>query len=321
MEGFFVKDVQLSKVAERVGVSLATVSKAINHCPGLGGELRERILTAADSAGLRGKPVGECDVYVIMPENPSYFWGTLRKELYERLLERGLSVKLNIYSRLGDDTIVERYLGEAEALGARVVIVAAKTKSLESRLTSLADGRLVISLCEESTARGVFFVGSDRVADGRMLGEHCAADHTELSRILVVGDDSERLRGVREALGARELRVLVPERDVTPSELARRLESLSREFGFGAVICLDGFTSLVCMALKKCFPGMPCYSFERQPLEPRYGLPHGEVVQSLPELARSCADYASRYVRLRTYPDTKRTVVASQYNIRKEITQ
>ena len=87
------KAVKLADIAEVVGVSIVTVSKALSDKPGVGPELRERIKKLAKEmgympvGGLRASRTGLTgNIGVLIPkrfvDNASFYW-----ELYQRIVD------------------------------------------------------------------------------------------------------------------------------------------------------------------------------------------------------------------------------------------
>ena len=83
-------DSVISGLAERLGVSRATVSKAIRHCSGVDTATRERILREMHRSGV-SPAAGVCDIYSILPDIPSFFW----KELQHGLAAETEALALN----------------------------------------------------------------------------------------------------------------------------------------------------------------------------------------------------------------------------------
>ncbi len=305
---------KLTAVAAELGTSRATVSKALNHCAGVSGAMRERILQAAAEKGLSGKPVSSCDIYVILPETPEYFWGALYEALRDALADCPWTSKGNLYSRMGDGDTVERYLTEAEELGARAILIAARYEGLDQRLARLCTTKAVFSICEPAVTNGFYF-GSDFAADGRALASHCLAENPGARRILLAGYPTERQAGLEAR--ARELGVETDHmplgRQDTSAEIARSLWAAWEAKPFDAVICLDGIAGEVCAALKKCRLELPCYGFEHPPVQERYGVPAGELCQDLPGIARAAVRAAVRYLEEGMLPERKWNYVASRY--------
>ncbi len=308
-----MKKSQLTAVAERIGTSSSAVSKALNHCPGLGDELRERILDAAAAEGVHGRRAA-CDVYVILPDTPTYFWRTFHHALGRALAARGLTAKYNVYTMLGNRAAVERYLDEAEAMTPAVLLIAAHYDGLAARLSAMASHRFVVSMIEPADATNVFFVGSDQRADGRMLYAHVREDLPSAHRVLLLVPfhAEERLAGFAEAADM-DCHIVRVSGGESAAELARILNAMHRTEPTDAVICMNGNTQTVCMALKKCRLTLPVYGFEKPPIDSRYPLPVGEAVQDLEGIAAALSLMAERYVRERVCPSAKYLYVASQY--------
>ncbi len=308
-----MKNRQIAKVAEQVGTSRSTVSKAINHCPGVGDDMREQVLSLAEQEGVRGKRVDTCAVYVILPDTPTFFWRQMLYELVARLSEKGIAAKINVYSRLGDRRVVERYLAEAESLNADILVIAAKYEDLDTRLSAIATRRAVFSLLEVTNAPNVFFFGSDRNRDGRLMATHCLLENPQIKRVLAIGHDPDRLKGFCDGAGSVTLQALEPPLSSTAAELARLIDQTYRAVPFDAVICLDGTTGKVGMALKKCRLSLPLYGFEHPDGDARYLIPSGEVCQDLAVIAEKTACSADNYLKSQALPPSKYSYIPSYY--------
>lgn len=185
-----MKNEGVAALAAALGVSKATVSRALGHKSGVDSATREKILEAA---GMRETP--PCEIYALLPDTPSYFWREMRGALEEAALsdtaERTLSC--NVYTRLKDSSSVCRYLVEAES--AKVVIAAASvTDETEEMFSELSRDKLVIYLSEGEGVSGVY-VGSNPEADGRALAGVYLGD-AELREcpavVLTLGGQSNR---------------------------------------------------------------------------------------------------------------------------------
>ncbi len=311
-----MKDNQVQTIARQMGVSTSAVSKALNHCAGIGSELREQILSAAGDR--REAEDGERpDVYVILPDTPAYFWRRVLAAVADQLPRKGMVIKCNVYSRLGDKNTVDRYLDEAEALSARTLLVAANHPGLSERLSGMASERAVFSLLEEVEALNVFFFGSDRTADGTRLAQAALAEHPHADSLLLVGNDRIRLEAFCKIAGPhRRIRILTPPRGSTAAELARMISANGRQSSPDLAVCTDGNTATLCMALKKCGLDIPCYGFEEQPIEPRYRRPGGDICQDIEHAVSRAVDALERYLQWGTLPDGKYNYVPSVYRQR-----
>ena len=73
-----MKKRDLSDLAQKTNVSKATISRALNHCPGVDHETRRRVLEAA---GPLSPSSSEDDMVMILPDTPRYFWNPAFIEL------------------------------------------------------------------------------------------------------------------------------------------------------------------------------------------------------------------------------------------------
>ena len=159
-----MKNDTVTTLAASMGVSKATVSRALNHCGGVDSETRERILAAAGDT-----QVPDCAIYSLLPDTPGFFWQEMRRGLGEH--EDPLyPMKCSVYTRLRDDYAVCAYL--RESVRARVLLVSASvTPPIRDILTSLLPGRFVLLLSEDDgVLTNGFYIGSDAAADGYAMG-------------------------------------------------------------------------------------------------------------------------------------------------------
>ncbi len=306
----------MTDVAQTLGVSRATVSKALNHCAGVGSEKREEILKLSEEIGLCGKSQGRITarsgIYIILPETPLYFWGRLYDHLYDELNARGALAKFNIYSKLGDDVTVKRYLKEARELDSAVLIIATHMDSVRDELEQMAEHCAVFVISSSGSCKNAFDFGSNYYRDGAALCRHCVEENPGIRRILLLGEESDRTRGFTDTFDGEARHIVVGSND-TPAALARRLDSLRREFDFEAAACLDGIGRIMLMALKKLNIKVPCYGFEQPPIEERYGMIKGKMCQDLKKIAEKLAQASEEYLSTGTLPETKHIYIESKY--------
>ena len=80
-----MKNSELEIISELTGSSKSTVSKALNHCFGVDGAMRERIITAARGQGIVSER--SCSVYAILPDSPVGFWDYVSNRLHSLLMQ------------------------------------------------------------------------------------------------------------------------------------------------------------------------------------------------------------------------------------------
>lgn len=194
----------IADIAKKLHVSTAMVSRVLRHCGGVDSQMRQRIFAEAEH--LVRADWGECAVYTILPDVPRYFWQPLREGLSDELQASEIPFKSNIYTRVRDESIVLRYLDEAERLNAWVIILAADvTPAIHQRLESIVKkNRLIILVSEYHELINSFYVGSDSYQDGYALGEYYASHFADRSLLMFTcpghSISEQRLEGFSDAL-------------------------------------------------------------------------------------------------------------------------
>jgi DNA-binding LacI/PurR family transcriptional regulator len=332
MEFFSMKQQKLSEISRASGKSVSTVSKVLRGCGGVDAETRTHILcTAADMRGSAGELTGN-DIFVILPDNPKYFW----KKACGAIRQSEIPVTLRLIaaiSREQGEALLAHYISEAEASGARALILAAHLSDrLKQRLELLAQRMLVIQLCEYEPISNTFFVGSNGVQDGRALASCISTDPTRplnvgVLRGAVSHTGVARTEGFLQGLPA-EVRLFYVEKPSTAelyaSHLARAIDALGVPLDY--LFCFDGLTTPACDALYKLRNQMQTrlIGFEYPPTAEKHvaaGRIAALAVQAPDEQTRLALSMAERYVRHRCFPDEKYCYVPSvilQMNERKE---
>ena len=178
-----MKDTTIESIANKLNVSKSTVSKVMRHCGGVDSDTRERILV--ESRSLKIEIKSDCDIYVIVPDVPQYFWKEMRKGITGNTFPDKTRVKINVYTKVRDEAAVLEYLNEAEHLNARVIIIAAHiTPSIHKKLESITDSRLIILLSEYYELNNVFYIGADSYQDGYAMGQEYISHYSDKRLVL-----------------------------------------------------------------------------------------------------------------------------------------
>ncbi len=192
-----------STIANTLGISKATVSKAIRHCGGVDMETRLRILREAMHLDLQ--PTGQAQIYCILPDTPRYFWNPLLRGIMDGVDTGHAPVKFNMITRVRDTSTAELYIEEARHVGAQVILLtAAVTPAIRDRLQAYLPHTCIILLSECGYAENTFYIGSNAYRDGYHMGELC--HHIDGDRQLLILDAplnenmEARLCGFRQAL-------------------------------------------------------------------------------------------------------------------------
>ena len=259
-----MKNDTVKRISHDLCLSRPTVSRALRHCAGVDSETRELVLERVQGTVTEASPAA-IDVYAILPDVPKYFWSEMLGALGKAATDYACSIKFNVYTKLGDEGAVLHYLNEAEALGARVILLAARiTAAIERRLTALSRGRLILLLSEFSSLPHTFYVGADPVAEGYAIGrEYCRIDDKGELLLLSVAEDANAplriegfLRACREAGRTEDIPSLTLSADIffstklLPAKLAAELAPLTRSDGHITVYASTAIPQLS-LALRK----------------------------------------------------------------------
>ncbi len=268
-----MKKNQVDIIAENTNVSPATVSKVINHRPGPSSKVRQMVFAEYDRMGFkkRESPVA---VYVILPEIPQYFWS---RDFTDRIGE-GLRIKYNIYSRMGDDDIVLRYLHQAIELEAKVIVIAAKINDeMRALLDRFSVTGLVIYLTEYNQSQGSIYVGGDAVNEGWELALLYRRYYREGDSLLMITQPDDQWSGTSKTRCTTFLKYVsdcVPfgccpidisaYTNLLPALIAREMKPYLVGGAYNRIICFHGFTHSLCHALYKLRLPYPivCFGFE-----------------------------------------------------------
>ncbi len=239
----------ISVLADRLGVSKSLVSRTVRHCPGVDSDIRRRILSVAKDYAA---PSGDrCAIYSILPDTPTHFWGPIRSALSLCRRDDVAPMKCNVYTHLQDDDCILMYLDEAEAMDARVILIAAGiTPAIRQRLMRLREKRLILLLSEYSAVPNCFYIGADAYGDGARMADAYLTLPTETVPLILTIEGNEnvslrvrgfvdRIHGLRPACQP----VTIPlEKEISrqvkirPSHIARLLSEAT--VGISAPLCV-----------------------------------------------------------------------------------
>ncbi|GAA0549695.1 LacI family DNA-binding transcriptional regulator [Saccharopolyspora erythraea] len=214
---------RMSDVADRAGVSLSTVSRALRGAPGVAPEVRERVQRAAaelsyvvsrNASGLVTGATGR--VAVLVPFLQPWFFGVALAGIGTRLRQADLDM---LVYQVGDMRGVEEYLGELP-LRRNVDAVIALSLDLDEREIAVLDevGVPVVFVSQRIPERASVFI--DNAAAARSATRHLLnLGHTSIAFVQSADStgfewsSAERVNGYREAMAEAGVRpqVLVGE--------------------------------------------------------------------------------------------------------------
>ncbi len=314
----------LEEIARETNTTKSTVSKTLNHCSGVDYQLRERILKSAQTHITSDSSSVSRDIYIILPDNPKYFWANASSAISQ--YKKKADIKLNLYSHISySETIIDSYLDESEQCKSKVlIIVGMLTLNQIRRIEELSTNRLTILLSVANTVNNAFFVGADSFADGYKLAQTFLKHHPITKRFLLITvNDSEysKSRSAGFVAGAGDVDVLslrlnAEKPALIPSITARELSELGIVETIDCVVSIDGVTHKIYNGINKLkLKKRPyCIGFECSPAD-RELLERGELRllsnQDIRTQMHLALDYATDFLQRSVFPDTKYSYIPS----------
>ena len=319
-----MKKHDLTDLVQKTKTSKSTISRALNHCPGVDPQTRRRILEAAGPQSSSS----DADLVMILPDTPRYFWNPAFTALQADTAD--MRRRFHLYSRLYDTSEVGLYLEQAARHEARLMLLSvADTPETLSLLHAYAGKIPLFFLSEYLDVPGTFYIGSDAHEDGKRLGEAYLAHFRRFSRVVCLsshanGNGRRRLEGFTGALlnegSPPPCSIALPSPGKSlPAQLARLLHD-SYPDGFDCIVCADGFLPQVCLAVQKL--GLQrqviCLGFENPPGNHPYlesGMIAAYVEQDIVTQCRTAVTLARQFLETGTYPASKYTYCPSSLTI------
>ncbi|HEY9355848.1 MAG TPA: LacI family DNA-binding transcriptional regulator, partial [Arthrobacter sp.] len=167
--------VSVESVAERAGVSVSTVSRALRSVAGVSKATRKRVQEAAEELGYSASPAASrlatgrtMTVGIVVPVLAKWFFGKVIGEATQTLREAGFDVLLYELATPGQRA---RFFGAANLHGRTDGVIIMALQPTAGELESLAaQGQAVALLGAE--APGMGSVSVDNVGAGRAAVRH-----------------------------------------------------------------------------------------------------------------------------------------------------
>lgn len=201
------------EVAERAGVSLATVSRVINGNATVSEARRAQVLQAMQSLDFRPDPMAQGlrrgqgnSVALLVGDIAQRHFAELTQHVQRALEDQGH--ELLLFNLGHQQKRLDQFLDRAARLRLRAVVLATSDAiakpSFEAARSLMAGGIRVLSLGQDLTAEGIpSIVHEERAACRRSVGHLLAQGHRHIAyvgRIRGSAIGSERFRGYRDAL-------------------------------------------------------------------------------------------------------------------------
>ena len=330
--GSGLKEEKIVQIAQKLGYAKSTVSRAVRHCGGVDAETRRIILNHMEKSDISAAK--ECDLYVILPDTPTYFWGKIYKEISSAAKSLGINPKMNLYTNLADSDLVLRYLEEALALEPKVLLIAAHvTPEIAEQLRRMSLSCAVIFLTEYNNIPNTFYFGADDFGDGFRMGQYFCEHFPDRVPIVLCCKEllSYRLRadGFMEALLQYNHKYAsnIAEKDypvdlihtgkgqLAPSLLAQYLTECVGEQENTCLYITSGSAALP-LALQKAKLKDKAVFLCHDIFLSEDGIPKTEFAasmnQDLPAQCKNAVKAAAVFIENQTFPDHKFTYTPSQ---------
>ncbi len=305
----------LEPLIEAAGTDTSTVYKVIGHKSGVASETREQILRMAVDMGL-ARVSEPSDLYIILPQVPDYFWGKLCAVIQKELADTEWRVSFHFCATTRDFYVIDHYLQDARKSGARAVLIGTHLHdSSRVAIEQLCENGPVFFICEPQEQEDCYYFGTDFYTDGILLARRISLDFPT-GNVILTGDSPERAAGFR-AVFRGNVRVL-PFDDIhlpsAPARFARALAEQAESTAVDALVCLDGITDKVCLAVSKLNRSLPCYGMECSAHVCTYldrGLLTATLCQDLDTIAHLCITSVLQYLSSGIRPTRRATLVPS----------
>lgn len=180
-------------VADRAGVSIATVSRVLNGSRPVAGDLRDRVRAAADDLGYRANLLGKAlregrshSSGLVVPDLENPFFATLAQQVSRSFARIGIDV---LISSADNDLEIERRAVES-FLGRQVDgLVLIPCDETHSAGTVRMASRSVVTVQLDRLARSVrtHYVGCDNTYGMGLVAEHILSTREPQGPILFIG--------------------------------------------------------------------------------------------------------------------------------------
>ncbi len=312
------KKVTIERIANELGVSKTTVSKAINNCPGINSDTKRTVMQAVSKYGyLPLRPAQ--DIAVILPSVPDYFWGSLRKNLFEYSKASKIACKFYVYPNLHDTNDALRCINQATEEGASALILASPDSyEIRKVLESISERILIIFIEEFLDIKNTFCICENSFSEGYALAEKYIYDFPDseyfaLLRITDFYTEKTRVSGFLQALKDNKKILLhdIKTDSSTHTQSAWIARELSKTEKLpDCILCPSGNLSRAALAVKKLRAKkvIHCIGFDINTKSENntYGdiLTH-ILIQDLNSQAKKAIECAEGFIKENIFPDKK----------------
>ncbi len=211
--------VTLREIAQRLGISIGTVDRAIHNRPDVSEKTRKMVLHAVKKYGYKPDKVArmlslkprKVKIGVISRKEPSFYWNSVNlgiETAQKEFADFGIEVKLKLQERDSDDYLNDALSELAEAGVDGIALVPRNTSTVRNKIKQIADGGIHIATFNDDLycSSRLFYVGPQEKQSGRIAGEMMGRFLNGIGRIIAFNIDikswdyAKRLEGFKEVM-------------------------------------------------------------------------------------------------------------------------
>ncbi|MDF2686484.1 MAG: LacI family transcriptional regulator [Clostridia bacterium] len=328
----------------RAGVSVSTVSRALNNSGGVSSETKRKVLEIADLNGyITIKKHSSLYLGVILPKNPYYFWKEALKGIYDSLGNDKDKDNINICIRFYSEIMYEKDY-EKDILHCFddfdediqcIIIVPPNLPSVIKILDDISEKIPIFFLNEKVDIKNSAYVGIDAYNDGAAFALSCLSVYPENPHLLIINSENQYMSNMRKKGFCDKFLKLMPDADIVgeiklnsvkqntiSSNLAR---SISKDYNdrFNVVFVAQGMLPQVCSALYKLnlHNKVICLGCENPEQNKKYiecKLIKGVLIQDIYRQGYECMQLAKAYLKTGNFPSGANIYINSKIHIPQE---
>ncbi len=320
-----MKSNSVREIARSLGVSIATVSRALNYQGGVTGETAELIRRTAKEMGYTPSCAGESPFCgIVLPHKPTYFWGTMCQSLCDALQQEQVSFQTAIYPIISTENLPAFFsaLDRIVNLHPAVLVVSAPNcGQAKERLKEVAKDIPVFLLSENMVGNDFFYFGNDAKQDSITLARAFQSRFPHRKRMLIIDQKQYALQTAAFISACSHVQVVhrleLPDWHYSSSAILARLIQQKVSAPFDCVYCGTGALPKVCLALDKLKIDSEtiCIGYENPPGNAKF-LQNGRIglslCQDVAAQSRLCAKAVADYHRTGALPEQQLNYVASR---------
>ena len=310
--GGTLKRITVEEIAKTLGVSKASVSKALNNTGVISYEVKKKILDLAAQEGYEMKNEST-DIGIVIPYYPKLFWQTYLSEILKCSEALNLTSQHFLYKEDAYPEDVMLCLEAAEKAEVEVLIVgitcSVGVPQIMEKIKELNDKMLVIFVEEIYRDDAQVYVGEHSYESARQLASIYLKKYPERDNFLVFSKGGHsigsRVDGFRDELVLRDKTLIdilefPPKTPTVSAKIAGMIDKYKNKYGHvDCVFCASGSVSDVCVAIRKLKLDIHCIGFECTNADMAYfdaGILKCVARQNIPLQAQAAVNIAYRYV-------------------------